>query len=249
MEHLAVLNLNYRSGFHTVKLAKGDIIFWVDGLEFKFPTIHAARIVSIISDAHPRTILTEELFDHLSAIVHIGDRSMFSQTVYKYVSQARLALAKAGVEKSLIQTVRNLGYRLGQGWSVHLTEEPSLFFIEALFELRSLIDKCISRAWTCTMITNSSGIMYLDVNKEDAYNNVIILDNLSWRLLKAMSILRPLHPCLQMKEYFDKMMSYVLYRRIGEGISEHTWRLLYEKELNFLYGEIEWGLRQVLAKL
>lgn len=231
-----------------IKLCRGDIVFWVDDLENHFPTIHSAEAISVISEAYPRTVTSEELFRHLNAQIHIGDQARFSDIVYKHVSHARAALAKAGIGRTLIQTVRNFGYRLGWGWSVKVVQEPASLIQEDLFELRNLLDRCIAKAWVYPMITASNGIMYLDADKGEIQSNFLILDRLSWLMVETMSRFHSLDTCMRIKNDFDILMSYVLFRRIGQDLSHHKWRSLYESELNTLFHEIEQGLRKVIGR-
>jgi hypothetical protein len=248
MEPPEIIKLVHGPELRLIEIAKGDIIFWADGYQYQFPTIHAAEVVGVITEAHPQTLHIEEIFSRLNRKIHVGVQNQLSQTVYKYVSQARNAIVRAGVEPNFIQTVRNYGYRLGPGWTVDVSEQSLTALGRNLKELKHLVDRCIDHVRHSQIHTNSRGLLYVNLNKSELYENYLIIERISWDVLDALSRDKTISFVLRVKNDFDRLLTYVLFWRIGRGMMKNEWKDNFESEILEIFTDIEMRIHNMANK-
>lgn len=241
-----IVALTYKPGPRTLQIFRGDVVFWVDGVQRTFRSLAAGEIIAIIASRHPKTIDSKTLFRELNHVVHVGSNDTLDSTIHKYVSEARKSIEEAGMKVNIIKNVRRKGYRLADGWEVNLLAKPASLVDTELDEIKKLIERCIEHVRVGRIVTNNGGLMYIEMDQRLTQENFLLLDRFGWKLIHVLSRPGTVPDVIDIKRDIEKLMTYVLFWRVGDGLAEEKWKSDYETEIQKIFGDIEMRVNKIM---
>ncbi|WP_162826761.1 response regulator transcription factor [Pseudolabrys taiwanensis] len=150
----------------------------------------------------------------------------------KFIAQLRAELKHSHDLHGLIKNVRSAGYIVGEGW----TRPPSEIRIQKSHEFLDMLDNvvsdCIRHANDMPLITCQNGLQYIAFKIDFSLQKFKILNSMLWDIIRILSstTAKP-SDLIEIKASFHDLSSYVLYWRIGDGLSEEKWKADYRDEI------------------
>lgn len=234
-----LVKLSFNAGPKVLHVTQNDIVYWVDGVEKTFKSMIHGQVIAILAMRYPQTVPTHEIFEILQVKYSVGSRLNPEQTVHKYIHGARQDLSDAGLLMEVVKNIRGFGYRLADGWSVEVNTSTDNLVDREIQDLRSMAQRCVDHLHSRPITINKGGLMFFEADPLLIKENMILIDRIGWQLIHNLSFVDCIPDVLDIKRDISKLLSYVIFWRVGHRLSEEEWRLDYVSEVNKTVEDIE----------
>jgi len=247
--HSVPVKLAYRQD-KTLEIHLDTTNFFIDGARGNFPSPRHRDFVVAVARRAPKTAIFKDLDAAMPG------RSETPREVYKRLAhQVKERFEAANLRIPVLESVRSTGYQLANGWRLVAEEVRSTHLaIDQLRELNVALERARTHVDKTTIVTNQIGLMYVErteATRQLAKDNYTLIEDVGWQLIHVLSssgVTNDEHPdVLEVKKKIEKIISYALFWRIGDSLTEEKFRRDFHVESKKLVAEFKQLIERILA--
>ena len=242
------VKLAYRQD-KTLEIHLDTTDFFIDGTRGNFPSPRHRDFVVVVSRKAPKTAMFQELD---AAILKKHE----SRELYKKLAhQVKERFEAVNLRIPVVESVRSTGYQLANGW--RLVEEQvrsKHLAFDQLRELNVALERARAHVDKATIVTNQIGLLYVErteATRQLAKDNYTLIEDVGWQLIHVLSscgVTNDEHPdVFEVKKKIEKIISYALFWRIGDSLTEEKFRRDFHVESKKLVAEFKQLIERILA--
>lgn len=245
----APVKLTYRQD-KTLEICLDTTDFFIDGTRGNFPSPRHRDFVLAVSKRAPKTAMFKDL-DAEILRKHENRGDVYKKLAY----QVKERFESVNLRIPVIESVRSTGYQLANGW--RLVEEevkPKHLAFHQLRELSVALDRAKGHVDKTNIVTNQIGLLYVErteATRKLAKDNYTLIEDVGWQLIHVLSscgVTNDEHPdILDVKKKIEKIISYALFWRIGDSLTEEKFRRDFHTESKKLVTEFRQLIERILA--
>lgn len=223
----------------------GDALH-VDGERLTISSRARKEVLWLLLSSVGRVVLHEEI----AAVCGRGSRDDDpSSRSSKFMAEFRRELGKLRPLTDLVRSVRSLGYTVSDDWTKPPPEIRIQKSNDFLAALDHVVDECIKHSDEHSIVTCQNGLQYMDFDIDFAIQKYQMLDSMLWDTVRILSISAKPSDLIDLKRTFHDLASYVLYWRLGDGLTEEKWRSDYRDEISTRAQKIRRQVEALLADI
>lgn len=140
--------------------------------------------------------------------------------------------------QDLFENVRNSGYRVTEKWEIKSDSENKQTNEILISELWKTVNRSIEHSRNWPIEHDKSGLSYIRAKSDYAMSTFRDINSLYWEILEHSSRNSNSLEILQLREPLFRLMTYLLFWRVGDRLEDEQWRSDYEKEITLLTKQI-----------
>ncbi len=179
----------------------------------------------------------DSLCDVINRVKKVGSDSE-STLANKYVFKIRKALKSISVSNFVIN-VRNNGYRIADNWILLDGNQGLSNGDEFLTEIRAIIDDCINYSQSVEITHDRCGLSYIVPSDQVLLNNFRRMNACYHIFMRDYSKPGNSAQLMEVRNKLNKLLSYCIFWRVGDGLTDEKWKSDYRNELEVLLKQIE----------
>lgn len=224
MERQAYI-LTHKDTKTKIRISKDSLCFYVDGKVAHFSKLQYSILLCEIAHHSPNGVD----YDQIKSVLSMPQNS--NNDIHKKVHDAKREIKKLLPNAEIIKNITSFGYRLSEEWHSESASEIDDVISSNIASIASITERCIEYMHNRTIKSTCAGIMYLDFDHDFATQNFIIVDRAMWSIIDLLSSDSNLAETVDLKSVFAEFLSYVIYWRVGDNLTEEKWRGDYEREI------------------
>lgn len=186
-----------------------------------------------IGASYPNAARYDDLMEGIS--VGSGNSQSEAQRVFyrvkKFFEQHRSGHA-------FFENVRQVGYRVSDHWEKKEEFKNDSLNDLLMSELWAIVEEAIRHSQSWSIEKDKSGLSYIRAKSDYALLTFRKMNALYWEILEQTSRNANSIEILQLREPLFKLMSYLLFWRVGDRLDDDQWRSDYEREIRLLTKQI-----------
>lgn len=217
-----------------LKVNPADLSLYINGHRFA----PEGTVITVIFSVMTNSSFTSyaQIAESLSKKhgISVEDPAVIS---HKYVNKAREFLRKSGCSVALFENRRSAGYSLDPAWrpSQAVTAVPDDGIIQE-------IEISIEEALRCLEMTpikqTASGLSYVQISPLLAVRAFERLNQIYWKIIDLAAHSGNALRIMPLREQFFKILTYLVFWRLGDSLTDEKWQSDYRIELNLLRKEL-----------
>lgn len=244
----APVKLAYRQD-KTLEIHLDTTDFFIDGTRGNFHSPRHRDFVVAVSRKAPKTAMFQELD---AAILKKHE----SRDLYKKLAhQVKERFEAVNLRIPVLESVRLTGYQLANGWRLVEEEVKSKHLaFDQLRELNVALERARSHVDKASIATNTIGLLYVERTEATrllAKDNYTLIEDVGWQLIHVLSscgIVNDDHAdVLDVKTKLEHLISYTLFWRFGDSMTEEKFRRDFHAEGKKLAAEFKQLIERILA--
>lgn len=160
----------------------------------------------------------------------------------KYVFKLR-SILKSIMLGDFIVLVRNVGYKISNKWCPILEskrdEQNKHSFLK---EITEIIEGCILYSGSVEITKHNSGLSFIKPDQEITLNNFRRMNDCYHAFLNTYSSPGNSAELFELREKIIKILTYAIYWRVGDSMSDEKFRSDYHNELQILLRQVKQAL-------
>lgn len=209
-----------------IQITSDEIAFAVGNNTGYFSKPQHARILYKLSLNYPNGVSYQEIKECLGRVANSNN------DIHKEIHQIRATIKNVSSKDDVITNISRYGYRVGDSWSVEDCGVIDAVLQDNLHIIGEIVNNCKTHMREKALKNTKGGILYLDFDNDFATQNFTVLDRVMWSIIDLLSSESNLAETMDLKATFSDLLSYVIYWRIGDNLTERKWRNDYESEID-----------------
>lgn len=156
----------------------------------------------------------------------------------KYIFKVRDVLKEFNIN-DVFQTIRNQGYKLSDKWALIDVDAIEVRDNEFLVEVRSIIADCISYSDNSELTHDKSGLSYVQPTDDVLIGNFKRMNSCYHLFMGNYSRPGNSAELMEVRNKLNKLLSYCIYWRVGDGLTDEKWKADFKNELAMVLKKIE----------
>ena len=156
----------------------------------------------------------------------------------KKIYQLRETLKKVGMDEQFIETVNMQGYKISDKWVLLTQESLSVNDDNFLDMIRAIIDDNIKYCNSSALHHDQSGLSYIMPDESVVLNNFNKINEIYKLFMSEYSRPGNSIEILHTRNLLGKLLTYFIYWRVGDGLTDEKWKSDYKHELELLFKQI-----------
>lgn len=242
------VKLAYRQD-KTLEIHLDTTDFFIDGTRGNFPSPRHRDFVVAVSKKAPKTAMFEDL--DKTILKRHETRDLYK----KLAHQVKERFEAVNLRIPVLESVRSTGYQLANGWRLVAEEVRSTHLaLDQLRELNVALERARAHVDKTAIVTNQIGLMYVErteATRQLAKDNYTLIEDIGWQLIHVLSscgVTNDEHPdVFEVKKKIEKIISYALFWRIGDSLTEEKFRRDFHVESKKLVAEFRQLIERILA--
>jgi hypothetical protein len=227
----------------------GEVIN-VDSRRLPLRTRAQRDVIWLLLSSLGKTVSHVEIADLLNRIGGPGSRSDNpSARSAKFIASLRDHLEELDELRGLIESQRAHGYIVGSNWSSQPLEIQIEKTNDFLGMLDSVVSDCIEHTNSRPVIHCANGLQFVDFDMDFALQKYEVLNAMLWDTIRILSATAKPSDITPIKDQFHKLASYVLYWRLGDGLTDEKWKRDYCDEILSISDQIKTIVDKLLPKI
>jgi hypothetical protein len=223
--------------------------FFVDGNRGRFPSKRHRDFVIEVIRKSPKTAM----YADLDIALEFGKDD--SRDIYKKLAhQVKEKFEAASLRTPVLESVRSAGYALVDGWRIVDEEiKAKHLAFDQLRELNTALERARAHVDKAAIVTNQIGLSHVErteATRQLAKDNYTLIEDVGWQLIHVLSccgVTNDDHPdVLEVKRKIEKIISYALFWRIGDSMTEEKFRRDFRSEIKTLVAEFKQLVERIL---
>lgn len=167
----------------------------------------------------------------------------------KFIASLREHLEELDELRGLIDSQRARGYIIGSDWSSQPLEIQVEKTNDFLAMLDSVVNDCIAHTNSRAIIHCPNGLQFIDFDMDFALQKYELLNAMLWDTIRVLSSTAKPSDITPIKDHFHRLASYVLYWRLGDGLTDEKWKSDYHDEILSVSDQIKTIVDKLLSKI
>lgn len=157
----------------------------------------------------------------------------------KYIFKVRNILKSLRVENFIV-TVRGFGYKISNKW-LSLVDKKSDINSKNnfLIAISRIIDESIQYSESATIIQDKSGLCFIKPSKEVVINHFNQMNDCYCLFFEEYSSPGNSIELIELRDKITKILSYAIYWRVGDSLTNDKFRADYKNELMILLKQVK----------
>ena len=167
-----------------------------------------------------------------------SDNTSESIIANKYIFKVRDALKEFNIT-DIISTIRSQGYKLSGKWKLMNSDVKKHRNNEFIDEVKSIISDCITYCENSELKHDKSGLSYIYPTDDVLINNFKRMNSCYHLFMSNYSKPGNSVQLMEVRNKLNKLLSYCIYWRVGDGLTDEKWKADYNNELAMVLKQIE----------
>lgn len=230
----------------TLEISLDTRDFFLDGKKGSFTSVACRDFVLAVIKSAPKTATANILMGAVRS----------ATSLKKLQHNAKNAFEKVGLKVPVIEAVRAEGYQLAGNWrkNARSVAQKHLAY-DLLDQLVTVLKNACAHVDKTHIQTNTIGLMYVErtaMTRNLAATNYTMIEDVGWQLIHVLSSSggsnKDLPYVHEIKKKIEKIISYALFWRIGDGLTVEKWRSDFHSESQKLVADIKILIEQTLSR-
>lgn len=192
----------------------------------------------VIGSLSPKLTTYDVLAEELKKKHNIGLDADEAAIAQKYINRTNNFLKNIPKLNGLYKNIRKHGYRMSDDWILSPEVENKLLNDENIRILEEIVDNAIEDMNSRSITSDVSGLLYIKPDRVFSNNIFNEINNLYWKIIESCSKPGNSIDIIPIRRLLFELSTYLVYWRVGDGLTEEKWRSDYEREIRTVLKQI-----------